>query len=469
MELKEIVIYVVDEQGRNYDVEKEKPAVIINGEYQGAELKDVCARIVKITGNEIVCFSLLQFFDLKDGVFTTKEGNTVSLAIVKGEMNIPLKIQKIGRKGIPLDPMPVRLQYIQVFSEKLIGIEKPELVFYDLSNSEKKILVDARSEKYDKRSRDASEKAAEKKQQEEQQQQQEDNAYKGLIAEADEFAKNKEYENAKLKYAEAQNVKPSEEYPAKQIKQIDAITEKIATRNAENQKYKELLAGADKMFEDKDYQGAKKQYIQATEMNPKDDYPKEKLKEIEKIYSEIAREKKYKILITDADRLFDNKEYDLAKKQYIKAREENTLDEHGKQRISEIDKIVADALKEQQETDRRKAVQARKLSINSKFIHHKKDYHEQKDYYLNELGGKHHTNEKYELFYVPDEDQDEDNPIEPLLLIKEGDDWWYEVEEGEIAEKTDKILGYQFTEGTEERLLLLDLKKDHSVLTNVKK
>jgi tetratricopeptide (TPR) repeat protein len=443
MELQETVFPIADEAGNLVDVKKEKVVSIINGKLSEAELKDIFIRISEINKNGITGFSLLQYFELKDGVLTTKEGNTVSLAMIKGDRTIPLRFKDFDEKFVPLDPLPVSLSYIQAFSDKLIGIEKPEVLFYDLSNSEKKILVDARSEKTEKKTRQIRE--------------QEEQNYRSIVSEADELFKKEDYEGAKARYNEAIKIKPADEHNKKRIEEIDTL---IAS-NKEAEKYMAVVAEADKLFDGKEYDKAKKQYHKALEMDGAAKHPKERIAEID-----------YRIIIDKADELFNASNYDPARLEYEKAIQLRSSDKYAKSQLAAIDKISSDLDAQEKEEQRKKAEQGRKSGINPKFIQHKKEFIRTQEFF-EELGGKQHTHDKYHLFYVPDENHDEDNPREPILLIKQsdkpGEEWWQEIEEGETADKTETILAYQFMESGVEKVLILDLKKDHSVITNVKK
>lgn len=146
MKLREKIFPVIAEGGKSFDLRKEKRIpVLINKEDRGAELKDFFIRHSFDDSDEILGFSLLQFFALKDGELVDSEGNTISLFLP--EQNISLKFKPITKKLVPLDPIEVPVTYVEAFSYSLVGIQKPEVVFSELSNPERKTIVETRQAK----------------------------------------------------------------------------------------------------------------------------------------------------------------------------------------------------------------------------------------------------------------------------------------------------------------------------------
>jgi len=166
MKLKEKIIVMTDDRGEEVELPKEnKIGVAINGEkgqtFEGNfvpyELKDVFVRISRISGNEIIGFSLLHYFKIEDGKLVDREGHTVEFFLP--ENNTILKVAEFDAKFIPLDPIHIQLGYVEAFSNDLIGIKEPEAIFSDLENAEKKILVENRMDKNSREQADADAKA----------------------------------------------------------------------------------------------------------------------------------------------------------------------------------------------------------------------------------------------------------------------------------------------------------------------
>jgi len=197
--------------------------------------------------------------------------------------------------------------------------------------------------------------------------------YNAAIAKADAafFAKN--YEAAKTAYNEAMTVKPNEAYPKNKIVEADKLIAETAQKDKDakekdiNDKYAAAIAKADKYLAAKDYKAAKVAYIDANSIKPKEQYPKDKMVEIDKIIAEneakekaeaekIAKEKerlakekeindKYTAAIAKADAAFMAKKYADAKVAYNEALSIKTNEAQPKAKITECDKLAAEAEK----------------------------------------------------------------------------------------------------------------------------
>ena len=142
--------------------------------------------------------------------------------------------------------------------------------------------------------------------------------YNTAVAEADNAFNTKEYENAKAAYLDAITHKPNLVYPKEKIKEIDDILNAIKEK-----KYNTALAKADGAFDAEDYQNAKKLYRVASTIKPDERYPKDKMKKIYKILVTRAetdadrnKRERYKTSIAKADKAFNAKDYQKAKRLY---------------------------------------------------------------------------------------------------------------------------------------------------------
>jgi hypothetical protein len=135
--------------------------------------------------------------------------------------------------------------------------------------------------------------------------------YQKFINKGEEALLAGDYENAKLNFTEALALFKQEQLPAEKLRDIERIlVEKERNSLAENDKekqlsdkYESLIKRGDKSFAAGDYNTAKTVFSEAVALMPKETYPKEKLKEIEKQfanYSKPATEQKKEEKLSEA-------------------------------------------------------------------------------------------------------------------------------------------------------------------------
>lgn len=177
-----------------------------------------------------------------------------------------------------------------------------------------------------------------------------DQNYRRSVKSADSLLDLKEYKLAKAEYNLALTLKPNEKHPKNKLKEIDAYF-------AERQKafeadYSKMVAKADSLFDATQYIQAKDQYAFALTVKPDDEYPKQKLEEIDHQLNLLEAEKKlnttYQELIDEADNLFSNGHYDLATKKYAEAQTVKSIEDYPQQRIAEIRQMLMDAEKQRE-------------------------------------------------------------------------------------------------------------------------
>lgn len=187
--------------------------------------------------------------------------------------------------------------------------------------------------------------------------------YQKLITDADKFFSAKEYENAKSNYQAATQLKSEEKYPKDKIVEIDNILGDLAKKEAEEkakeEQYKSLIAEADGLLTSKDYKNAKSKYVSASQLKTEEKYPKDKIVEIDNILGDLAKkeaeekaqEAQYNSLITEADGLLAKKDYNNAKAKYELASQLKTEEKYPKDKIKEIEGILADIEKQKAEAE----------------------------------------------------------------------------------------------------------------------
>jgi len=284
--------------------------------------------------------------------------------------------------------------------------------------------------------------------------------YAALIAKADKALGDKKYADAKGNYTEALNLKKYEQYPKDKIAEIDAILAKELGAKQLEENYKAAIAKADKALGSKDYDNAKAGYNEALGFKPNEQYPKDKLAEIEKALAALASEKdrlakekeldeKYKAAIAKGDADFGTKSYATAKTAYTDALGLKPNEKYPKDRIAEIDKLIAKELGEKELADKYNAAIAKADAALAA-----KDYTNAKAGYNEALGFK--PTEKY-----PKDKLAEIDKILSDLAAKEKADKELNEKYAALIAKADKALGdKKYADAKGNYTEALNLKKD---------
>ncbi len=164
-------------------------------------------------------------------------------------------------------------------------------------------------------------------------------AYQKAIQNGDDALTNEDFENAKKFYQEALSLKAEEQYPKDKLQEIDAKQKALAEADA---KYKAAIEAADAAFSSKDYETAKKEYETALSIKGEEKYPQDKLGEISKLMAEVAEQNAaYDAAIQKGDELLANTDLEGAKSDYeeaLKIKEE----QYPKDKIADIEKQIAE-------------------------------------------------------------------------------------------------------------------------------
>lgn len=102
------------------------------------------------------------------------------------------------------------------------------------------------------------------------------------VTEADALFEDQKYDEALKLYEAAKQLKPEEEHPNQRINEILEIKRIEAERIAEENYYLEIEK-ADEYFYQKDYQAAKNAYLNAANFKPGEQYPIDKIAEIDQL------------------------------------------------------------------------------------------------------------------------------------------------------------------------------------------
>ncbi|HPI85625.1 MAG TPA: histone H1-like repetitive region-containing protein [Bacteroidales bacterium] len=133
------------------------------------------------------------------------------------------------------------------------------------------------------------------------------------------YLKDGKLEESRTAYLEASAIKPGEEMPKQQIREIDRqIKERIAELDLA---YQVAVSKGDNFFGLQDFESARMQFTRALELKPNEAYPAEQLRLAD---MEIAKKQKliqeeYDRTIIEADKYFASKTYDSALELFRKA------------------------------------------------------------------------------------------------------------------------------------------------------
>ena len=181
--------------------------------------------------------------------------------------------------------------------------------------------------------------------------------YKSAVANGDMSMKFKKYGEAKSFYKEAAGIKPTESYPKDKLREIEEIEKaaKAAELAGADKKYYDAISSADLSLESRNYGEAKKKYEEALNLRPTETYPKSKIVELvdllaaqTRVKSEEAqnaklRDESYRAVIVKADDALATRKFSEARKSYVEASGIKPDEAYPKNKIAAIDKRMEDA------------------------------------------------------------------------------------------------------------------------------
>ncbi len=152
--------------------------------------------------------------------------------------------------------------------------------------------------------------------------------YEDLISEADGYLNDEDFMNARTKYEKAKSLYPSKPYAPAQIKKIDdLVKDRNELLLAEKNKltaYNEFIAKGDQSVINKDWASARLSFKSALELFPDELIPTARLKEIDALEEKQNRDaenEKFNQLVSAADQAFLVKDYEAALNSYNAALE----------------------------------------------------------------------------------------------------------------------------------------------------
>jgi len=183
--------------------------------------------------------------------------------------------------------------------------------------------------------------------------------YAGLILQGDAAFNSRFYGNAITSYEAALKLKPGESYPTDQIaKAFELFAEQLRTDQLKRS-YLAYISMADSLFRLNAYQPARSNYTDASRLRPSEQYPKDKIAEIDAILAEQQHQKvvltelnrSYEAAIKRGDDAFQTKDFETAIDAYSDAHLLKREEEYPVKQLAEIKRLQEAELAAKAELD----------------------------------------------------------------------------------------------------------------------
>ncbi len=162
--------------------------------------------------------------------------------------------------------------------------------------------------------------------------------YDKAINDADNAFTSKNYQIAKFFYYKALGIKSWEKYPKDRINEILALTNSLLSEKDEKE-YRDIIAKADEAFANRDMAISRFYYNKAVGIKKDENYPRIKLKDIQKLIDQDAQDQKneqYNKLIEEGDQAMELKNYSVARFNYNKALTMKPDDKYPKDQLKKL-------------------------------------------------------------------------------------------------------------------------------------
>lgn len=166
--------------------------------------------------------------------------------------------------------------------------------------------------------------------------------YNEMVKKGDEAFRTGDFSVSKFYYSKALSARPNDNYATERL----AVTQQMITsesKRANNKDYESAMQKGNEAFEQNNYSVARFFYRRALTVKPNDAEASKKAKEVEAILSEskASTENNYQKYIDQADKYFNSKDYDSARKNYKQAILIDSKSDYAKKQISKIDSLTS--------------------------------------------------------------------------------------------------------------------------------
>lgn len=171
--------------------------------------------------------------------------------------------------------------------------------------------------------------------------------YLAAIEKGDNALLANDMETAKAAFLEAQKLKPEETYPASKLEEINGI---LSNEKQLEEEYQNAISAAEEFLAAKNYNSAKASFSKASQLKPDEAYPKQKITEIDALLAEAAKkEQEYLAVITQADNALSSKKYEEAIAAYESASAIKPKESYPKSKIAEVKAFMASKAENEQQ------------------------------------------------------------------------------------------------------------------------
>ncbi len=186
-----------------------------------------------------------------------------------------------------------------------------------------------------------------------------DEEYQSLIASADNQFNDGLYDEAKSAYLEALVLKPEEQYPTERITEIERIIQQLAEQAETDVQYNQILANANNLYDDENFEDALSLYQEAHELKPEELFPSQRIEEIQnlvqqledmarlaaeeearKLQMEQERQAQYDEAVADGDKELQINNFENAQSFYTQALSIFPNEQYPQNKLDEIDRLM---------------------------------------------------------------------------------------------------------------------------------
>ena len=167
--------------------------------------------------------------------------------------------------------------------------------------------------------------------------------FNNLIKQGDQSVKEKNYQTAMNKFSEAKNIFSDDAVLKQKINHLNKLIADQSKANSLDSNYNQLISQADQLRDNDDFDNAIKTYNQAIKLKPLEPYPKSQIELINNKIANLSKEKiqsQYADIIKNADLLFNDQSYDEALKKYDEANEISPNEPYPIDKIRAIKKLL---------------------------------------------------------------------------------------------------------------------------------